>query len=424
VPTSSTSSAGSETRRRALAAALLLAAAGAAAGERIDRLPHPEARGVRPPARGAELVDPVFGTRILRVSDAVTTRDAASGGSLGWAMTEYATVSAFNDDASLFLLQHGSYFALYERRGRGARYLRDLPFEITAHAEPRWSRRDRFRLYFVSGNRLGAYDARTGALEWLRRFDEYEVVSGHGEADIGFRDDRLVLAGDGREIFVYEIAADRKGPVLDTTLLGVFDGLYLTPEDDVIVTWQRNGAERWLGIELYDGATMELVRKISPANGHLDVTRGDDGRGVVVFTNASEPEPICENGIVAMRLADGRARCLVSLDWSLAVHVSCPDGDGGCVVGTFFTAEPEPGTPWPPYAGELFRVAFDGSPPRRLAHHRSRPSGDYNFSPRASISRDGRHLLFSSNFGLPGERPLPADYVDAYLLAIPPLLRR
>jgi hypothetical protein len=163
---------------------------------------------------------------------------------------------------------------------------------------------------------------------------------------------------------------------------------------------------------------MRFRRRISSANGHLDVSRDLDGREVAVFTNASEPQPICPNGIVKMRLADGAARCLVSLDWSLAIHVSCPDGDGGCIVGTFFTAEPEAGKPWPPYANELLRVAFDGSPPRRLAHHRSRPLCDYNYMPRASISRDGTRLLFTSNFGLPAQRSWPADYADAYLLRL------
>ena len=58
-------------------------------------------------------------------------------------------MSPFNSDNSKILLVHQSYFALYD--GTGA-YLRDLPLEINASSEPRWSRTDTTTLYYVRGN--------------------------------------------------------------------------------------------------------------------------------------------------------------------------------------------------------------------------------------------------------------------------------
>src|SRR6059036_1455886 len=89
-----------------------------------------------PPSAGSEFLDPVFGTRIKRLTDAVSTPDAAGTGPLTTIINEYSTMSPFNRVNSLLLLIHQSYFALYDGEGH---YLRDLPFEINSGSEPRWS---------------------------------------------------------------------------------------------------------------------------------------------------------------------------------------------------------------------------------------------------------------------------------------------
>ena len=135
-------------------------------------------------------------------------------------------MSAFNRDSSRFILQHGSYYGLYNGAGS---YLGDLPFEIHASAEPRWSRVDTNVLYYVSGNQVKSYDVVTGAGAVKRSFGEYSQVSGHGESDIGFGGDKLVLAGDDRFVFVYDIAANQKGPVFDAASHGGWDAIYRRP---------------------------------------------------------------------------------------------------------------------------------------------------------------------------------------------------
>jgi hypothetical protein len=59
-------------------------------------------------------------------------------------------------------------------------------------------------------------------------------------------------------------------------------------------------------------------------------------------------------------------------------------------------------------------VKLDGSEVRRIAHHRSRPFDDYNYTPRVTASRDGSRFLFTSNYGLKTD----TKYTDAYLVVL------
>src|SRR5215468_4720737 len=102
-----------------------------------------------PPAVGGSFTDPVFGSAIKRVSDATKMTRADSGGALPYINPEYSSMSPFNQDNTRLLLVHFSYFGLYDGSGN---YLRDLPLEINAASEPRWSRKDPNVLYYVRGN--------------------------------------------------------------------------------------------------------------------------------------------------------------------------------------------------------------------------------------------------------------------------------
>ena len=56
------------------------------------------------------------------------------------------------------------------------------------------------------------------------------------------------------------------------------------------------------------------------------------------------------------------------------------------------------------FDNEIVQVATDGSDRvRRIAHHRSLVS-IFEDQPKASISRDGRHVAFTSNWGIVGGR--------------------
>lgn len=405
-------------RRRAaaaagLAAALILATRPAGAWVTdAGTYPPVDHATFRPPAAGEGYIDPAFGSFVRRLSDATATPDAANGGTLPLVNNEYATIAPFNRDNGYLILGHHSYFALYDGEGR---YLRDLPFDIHGGSEPRWSRALAARLYYINGNQLKRYDVDTGDRGVVRTFPEYADVRGNGESDIAFQDDRFVLVGDGRDIFVYDVATDTKGAVLETAGLGGFDNVFITPDDNVLVGWYARGTGRYEGVELYD-REMNFLRQVSRTVGHMDVTRDLDGGEVLLLGNASDPAPVCPSAIVKIRLSDGAQTCLLQLDWSVAVHVSGTDEDGWAVVSTYVPSDPVTPDGWKPYAGEILQVRLDGTQVRRLAHHRSRPFNDYAWQPRAAVSRDGSRLVYSSNYGLPGIDGYPATYGDAYLI--------
>jgi len=215
-----------------------------------------------PPSAGGTYIDPVFGTTIKRVTNALGTANADQGGNLTWIETEYSTANAFNKDNSKFILLHQSYFGLY---AADSTFIANLPMEINSSSEPRWGRNDLVTLYYHSGNMLKSYNVASGNIKIVHTFSEYTAISGNGEMDISLDGDHMVFAGDNRYIFVYTISGDKKGNVFDTGGTG-FDSLYITPQNNVIVSWYPAGTVRFTGQELFD-ANMNFLRQVGHAAG-------------------------------------------------------------------------------------------------------------------------------------------------------------
>jgi hypothetical protein len=365
-----------------------------------------------PPGVGGSYVDPVFGMTVKRISNALGTVNA-EGGYLTWITDEYPTMTPFNSDNSKIILIHQSYFGLYDGTGF---YIRDLPLEITSSSEPRWSRADNHTIYYVHGNQFKTYDTSSDATNIVHTFSEYSAISGMGESDISYDGDHFVFAGNGRYVFVYQIGTDTKGPVFDTG--GVeFDSLYITPSNNVIVSWTQTGTVRSTGQELFD-TNMNFLRQVGDADGHKDVTLDTNGDEVLVWTNSNDPRPICNNGIIKIKLATGQQTCLATFDWSLAVHISAPDNSGFVYVETYAPSNPTPSSGWMAYTNELLQIKLDGSQVLRLAHHRSRPfqANTYNWQPKMSTSRDGSRVVYGSDYDLQTIDGYAAQYSDVYLI--------
>jgi hypothetical protein len=365
-----------------------------------------------PPAIGGTYVDQIFGTPVKRLSNALSTRDNSTNRTLTFIRHEYATMSPFNNDNTRLLLQHQSYWGLYTGAGN---YTGDLPFEIGDLSEPRWSRNNSNILYYhpENSNQLKQYNVATNTMSIVHTFSEYATIGGLHESDISFDGDKFVLIGDAHDIFVYTLSTDTKGPVFNIAGLGGIDQLQITPDNHVLVGWLAGGLNRFNGIELYD-QNMNFLRQVAPVLGHYDVTRDINGDEIMLWSNAADPNPICLNGVVKVRLSDAHQTCLVSFDFGQAVHVSAPDG-GWVFVTTYDPSDPLPllGI-WKTYTNEILQIKLDGSEVRRLAHHRSRPFDSYNWQPQAAVSRDGTKLVYNSNYGLQSILGNPNNYSDAY----------
>jgi len=148
----------------------------------------------------------------------------------------------------------------------------------------------------------------------------------------------------------------------------------------------------------------------------MDMTRDTNGDEVMMWANANDPHPICNNGVVKVRLADATQTCLATFDWSLAIHISGTDNSGWVFVETYAPGDPIPPSGWYAYTDELVQVKLDGSQVRRLLHHRSRPLNSYTYQPKLSVSRDGSKLAYASNFGLQQILGYPTEYSDVYMI--------
>ena len=190
-----------------------------------------------PPAAGNTYVDQTFGTTINRLTDAQNTSDATDPVKvLNLISQESSGVSPFNTDNSRLLLQHFSYFGLYDGLGN---YLNDLPFEITASSEPRWSQTDPAIFYYINGNQLKQYDVLTRGVTVLHEFDEYASISGKGTANLSVDGDHLLLIGDNIDVFVYTLSTDTSGPVLELENAGDLNGMMITPDNNVLILWDQ-----------------------------------------------------------------------------------------------------------------------------------------------------------------------------------------
>jgi hypothetical protein len=373
--------------------------------------PPPNYDTFQPPSPGGTYTDPVFGSTVQRISNAMATSNADRGGKLQYITDEYSTASPFNLDNSKLLLVHQSYFAVYDA---SAAYVRDLPMEVNSSSEPRWSRAEANLIYYVRGNQLKSYDVSTSATAVVHTFSEYAAISGKGESDISIDGDHFVFAGDNKQVFVYQISANKKFATLDTGGRA-FDSLYITPRNNVTVTWNQSGTARYQGIEMFD-KNMGFQRQIARAGGHMDVTTDTDGEEVMIWANAGDPQPVCDNGAVKIRLSDAKQTCLVKFDWSLALHVSAPDSSGFVYVEAYAPGNPTPTSGWKPYTNELLQVKLDGSQVVRLAHFRSRPFNSYNWQPKISTSRDGSRVVYNSNYDLQAILGYPSEYSDVYMI--------
>lgn len=371
-----------------------------------------------PPQVGFSYVDPIFGSVIKRVSDARGTSDSGRGTqALPLIAHEYSTVSAFNTDSSLMLLVHFSYFALYDGQGN---FIRELPYKVTAASEPRWSQSDPSVFYYLDGNELRRFDVDTDKDVLVERFSEYAKISGKGEADISFDGRYRVLVGDNRDIFVYDLEERRKGPVLVTSP-GSFDNVYMTPDNHVLVGWYEQGSERRNGIEMFD-MNMNFIRQVAPVIAHMDVGRDTDGSEILVWHNSPwrfAPRT-CQNGVMKIRLRDARKTCLMTFEWGIGVHISLPEDEHVAIISTYSASDFAEGESHVPrYKDEILRVKLDGSGLERLAHHWSRAYDNYAFQPKASASRDGSRIVYSSNYRQQDKHEdYPAIYTDAFLLCL------
>lgn len=382
------------------------------------------------PAVGALMDDPVFGSRLLRVS----------GGSDegGFETPIYSQLQAF--DAS------GSYLLTTGSAGYQVRRTDDLSIvpglDLAEVNVPRWHPAEPGVLLHFDTHADDDLTLQTTHVEGARTEDLADLagysrlLNDHSFDELS-RDGRwlagLAVRTDGEAVlFSFDLAARAlaaelpigelyAGPCAPDPTWGQVLPDWLAPSPlgrYLVVQWGRDGTERCSGLEALDISSGAFVGRIYDGHAHGDLGITHDGREFFMTWEIYHPSG---SAYLGYRWLPGPAAgatepdYLVPIDWgSAGQHISCQGPPGVCLV----TAGTDEANDWQALEGELFLLALDGSV-RRLAHHRSSSCG-YWSQPRATISRDGRLALFASDWG---ERPCRDSELgspDPYLLSIAP----
>ncbi len=337
-----------------------------------------------------------------------------------WITPEYSSVCAFaplSKDPLAVALVAVDHVRLYTPNGG---CFNDTM--LRADSRPRWMTDN--EISFRHGNSWMRFDGANYGV--VQRFPEFSSIDDNGEADILFTPEGMkrVTVGvnqNGKTVFVYNLMTGRSG--LRRVISDNFDSVYMTPKGNVLVSFSQKGSGTFQGMTLFD-ENMNYLRHIENVNGHKGVCLDSNGDEILVWTNSDDPDPgpNAQNAICKVRLADRKSTVLCELDWSLAVHISCPTQSGFCFVSTEQAASSIVECA---HRNKILKVGFDGTVEDLCDHGPAAVNPDgtiaYNSEAKVTSSRDGSCALFASNTD--PLQPLPdmslnPDYADTYLLTL------
>ncbi|HEX8424165.1 MAG TPA: hypothetical protein VF634_12165, partial [Pyrinomonadaceae bacterium] len=357
------------------------------------------------PRAGGKLNDPVFGTEIMRVTDAESAPKGAG--------TSYSYWSSFNADNTKLLVMDAAaslYGTIYnfdpETFTLGAR-LPPVPYLPPGNIAVRlddacWSHTDPDALYVHQ-------DTGTKIYKYTVSKRTYTLVGDVARAlPRGQNVQQMSMASDN-DTFAFTKRGD--GP--DYKFLGyavyrASTNKILFQDSEAIDEVRIDKSGRYLLVATNEaGVGKHEVRIVDVETGSVENLR-DDG-----------PDHAPMHYDVGTGTAVGNGNFLVGIS---ARHLSTPhsfkkilDLDGQRNYGGFHISMLADNEDWALVSfytehingvmqSEVVQVAMDGSGRvRRLFHHRSVFDSYYD-TPRANISRDGRYVAFSSNWGVKGGR--------------------
>jgi hypothetical protein len=386
-----------------------------------------------PPAKGQSYTDPVFGCKITRVTDAIA---------MGWveATHFYNTVTPFNaNDSYLFL--YGSAPIIVDLSGNVVVPESNMP--ATNSSIVVWDTTNPKIIYYTNGNQFikgtitGTPPNATVSPAVLATFTQYSSVVIPGDMDISndglhiWLTSASDMGGNSYTADVFLVALNAgNGAATSASEVAVmpsvtYHKLQIVPNNGVSV--EGNGRT----IYNPNGTVYEVPG--GGTNAHTDW--GLDSSGKMVATSiwyAGTAQNGCPSGwgyslldlasnSVRICLNDGiqnvgnashnSARDTQSGHWI----VFSDDDSGTCPSSSYWCFNnPTSLSGWSLYAGEIL-IWDDAGNTVRLAHHRSRSDESYWAQTRASISRDGKYIVFDSNYNQ-SSTPSGANYTDVFVI--------
>ena len=378
---------------------------------------------------GTPFIDPAFGTSITRITDA--------GERGGFGTQIYSQLQAFSPDNQYVLLIEDEWYTI-----RRMDDFSPVDIDTALWNAPRWLPSMPHTIVHYDGNDNNIVAVEYSHIEnqvtetvftfpseytHIRVSQSFDELSHDGRWMSGMLtredEDSVIFALNLEtmtigatlpisELFENDCDPDPEWGILEPDWIGVSPaGNYL------VVQWVRDGTERCSGLETFDLETGEFIGRVYDGHQHGDSGITEDGQEFFMTFELSSLEDV-NRPAIAMRMLPGNDIVsdpihLLTVDWSDSGHISCQGLPGVCLISNGVWYD----DPWTALEGELYLLDTQGNV-QRLTHHRS-TSCAYWVQPRASISRDGRYVIFASDWGFNDDSYQCDDSLghgDAYII--------
>lgn len=361
------------------------------------------------PAAGGSVTDPVFGTTLRRLTDT---------GSSGFGTHIYSQLQAFSaDNQYVLLIEDGLYTVRrvdtlvpvngLNSAGWNAPRWHPTQANTIVHFDSNGDTTLRLQFTNVATQQTTTQFTFPAPYQRIRSNQSFDEISRNGRWLAG-----MASLSDGDQMLFslnmetgtlgaqLRLSADLYGgPCAPDPTWGEVepDWIGVSPlGNTMVVQWTRDGTTRCSGLETFDIQSGAFVGRPYDGHQHGDLGVTADGQGEFFMTF----ELYHPSGNLALGVRDlpgpptgvGSPTYVRVMDW-VGDHISCQGPPGVCLVTTW--GDDSDG--WSPSEGEVFLQYLDGSV-ERLAHHRSSNCG-YWVQPRGSLSRDGRYVIFASDWG-------------------------
>jgi hypothetical protein len=367
-------------------------------------------------------IDPVFGSKVTRITGDVGTAIPVGGTWGDISRPGYEQRPVWNADQSMMVLENvnGANRTLFLD---GSTY--QPLFEKNPPGEFRWHPQQPNMMTYVRNGELantcelGLWNVMTEATTIQKVISGYKDGSlegvGNWSSDASMVALRATRVSDSKSVvFAVNLSTGTKYPDIDVIAKGidVNDGVIsISPLGDLIVL---NGANTAGGNSDYT-MTFDLqgnVQAIFPEYGlpsHFDLSVDNNGNEVAVGV-AKTSAPGVPGGSVVMR--DLRTAAITALNdggYSVLASTRNQNLPGWAFVDDAGVLNPNN---YPPYNDEIFAVKLDGSlTVARLAHAHSNWI-DYETQGFVVPSPDGLRFVFASDWGSSSGRPVQTYVVD------------
>lgn len=362
------------------------------------------------PQLGVEFTDPIFNTTLRKITNL---------GPSGFGTHIYSQLQAFSPDSRYVLLIEDESYLI--RRVDTLELVYQFPPDTIN--TPRWQPVLDHTIIHYDTNadttlRVQYTDVDSGNVQTIYTFPAiYQRIRSNPSFDELSKDGRwmtgLAQRDDGVSVlFSFDIQNLALGSVLP--LSNLYDGscqpdpTYGDLEPDwtapsplgryLVVQWARDGDASCSGLELFNISTGAFVRRISTSRQHGDLGVTDNTEEYFVTYDSYHPtDPRGLEAYIGLHMLSGDAPTVLQpIDWN-GEHISCQGPNGICVITTSNNFDQE-GSNYQldPFDYEIWLLNVNGNI-LRLAHHLSSSCG-YWVQPRASMSADGRYVIFASDW--------------------------